>query len=282
MTVLFGDALAQLKTLESESVQACVTSPPYWAQRDYLVESQLGLEPTPEEFVDKLVDVFREVRRVLKESGTCWINIGDTYARPPAGNKVERADRRQGRLHSAPRTPSLSINTVVGDLKEKDLVGVPWMLAMALRKDGWYLRADIIWDKQQNLPESVKDRPTTAHEHIFMLSKSRHYFYDKEAVSACSRSVWSVTTSSKASVHTATYPIDLPRRCILLGTVRGDTVLDPFLGSGTTAAAAVELGRAWVGVELNESCKEEIEGNLAVAQGWADQAEIFDVFQDME
>lgn len=277
--VLFGDALTQLRTLPEKLVQTCVTSPPYWALRDYEAEGQIGLEETPEAFVDRLVEVFREVRRVLRDDGTLWINIGDTYASPPPGNKIPRHERSKGGLHTAPRAKGRIRNTVVGTLKDKDLVGTPWMLAFALRQDGWYLRADIIWDKLQNLPESVQDRPTKAHEYLFLLSKSRHYFYDRDVVPACTRSVWSILTNTKASEHTATYPIELPRRCILASTRKDDVVLDPFLGSGTTAAAAVELGRQWVGIELNPKCEPEIRENLEQAENWAHQAAIFDFFQ---
>lgn len=278
--VLFGDALEQLRQLPSDLVQTCVTSPPYWAMRDYQAEGQIGLEDTPEAYVERLVDVFREVRRVLRDDGTLWINIGDVYASPPPGNKIPRADRARGGLHSAPRAKGRILNTVVGNLKDKDLVGTPWMLALALRADGWYLRADIIWDKLQNLPESVQDRPTKAHEYILLFSKSRHYVYDREAVPSCSRSVWSIVTNAKASEHTATYPIELPRRCIQAASKPGDIVLDPFLGSGTTAAAAVELRRQWIGIELNSSCAPEIRGSVGDAEDFSDQRSLFEMLED--
>lgn len=276
--VLFGNAVTMLRTLPEASIQTCVTSPPYWALRDYGADEQIGLEDTPEAFVERLVEVFREVRRVLKDDGTLWINIGDTYASPPPGNKLPRNERSKGRLHTAPKSKGRIMNTVVGDLKDKDLVGTPWMLAFALRKDGWFLRADIVWDKLQNLPESVQDRPTKAHEYVFLLSKNRHYFYDREAMPLCTRTVWSILTNTKVSEHTATYPIELPRRCIQLASRRGDVVLDPFLGSGTTAAAAIELGRQWVGVELNPACEPEIRENIRIAEDWAHQAAAFDAF----
>lgn len=157
MVILQGDALSVLKTLESGSVHVCITSPPYWGLRDYGAPGQLGLEETPEEYVAKMVDVFREVRRVLRDDGTLWLNVGDSYIGGRGGRRIE-------------------------GYKPKDLCGIPWMVAFALRADGWYLRSDIIWNKPNPMPESVTDRPTKAHEYIFLLSKSERYFYDAEAI----------------------------------------------------------------------------------------------------
>lgn len=172
-----GDSLSVLKTLESESVQMCVTSPPYYGLRDYGVDGQIGLEDTPEQFIQKLVDVFREVRRVLKDDGTLWVNIGDSYC--GTGDKgnykdPKYADGRNGQ--------SVSKTKKIDGIKSKDLIGIPWMLAFALRSDGWYLRQDIIWHKPNPMPESVKDRCTKSHEYIFLLSKSPKYYFDHEAI----------------------------------------------------------------------------------------------------
>lgn len=285
--ILFGDALTKLKTLNEESVQTCVTSPPYWGLRSYLDDSdplkeyEIGCEPTPEAYVEKLVLVFREVRRVLRSDGTLWVNIGDTYASPPPGNKIDRVDRVNGGLHSAPRSKGRVMNTVVGDLKPKDLVGIPWMLAFALRKDGWYLRSDIVWNKLQNLPEAVKDRPTKAHEYVFLLSKSDTYWYDRAASPESSRSVWDVVTKFAASEHTAPFPEELPVRCVLCSTRRGDTVLDPFAGSGTTLSAAASLGRKYIGVELNQACTAELRATTSRALAYAEQSEAFGQMSDL-
>lgn len=172
-----GDALSVLKTMPDQSINTCITSPPYWALRDYGVEGQIGQEETPEEYVDKLVHVFREVKRVLRDDGTLWLNIGDTYC--GTGHKGEYRDPKykEGRTGQG-----VALNNKIDGLKPKDLVGIPWMLAFALRADGWYLRSDIIWHKPNAMPESVTDRPTKAHEYIFLLSKSPKYYYDYEAI----------------------------------------------------------------------------------------------------
>lgn len=182
--ILQGDCIEVLKQLEAGSVQTCITSPPYWNLRDYGVEGQLGLEQTPTEFINKMVDVFREVRRVLKDDGTIWINIGDSYA-SPAKNRSTEAAKAKGNLEGGYWTQEQSVQTktkIVDGLKRKDLVGIPWMLAFALRADGWYLRQDIIWHKPNPMPESVKDRFTKSHEYIFLLSKSDKYYFDQESV----------------------------------------------------------------------------------------------------
>lgn len=185
LTILCGDAIEQLRTLPDESVQCCVTSPPYWGLRDYGVEGQIGLEATPEEFIAKLVAVFREVRRVLKKDGTCWVNMGDCYAVGGNGGGGSfaadgcRAPRPGTDKNVPARNGSRGVD---GGIKPKDLVGQPWMLAFALRADGWYLRSDIIWHKPNPMPESVTDRPTKAHEYLFILTKSQLYYYDAEAI----------------------------------------------------------------------------------------------------
>ncbi len=184
-----GDALETLKQMEDESINCCVTSPPYWGLRDYGVDGQLGLEPTPEEYVANMVEVFREVKRVLRKDGTLWLNMGDCYAsKPPGCDGVSYSSGLHGAQGDTKYRETLAKsvgtkrNTVVGNLKPKDLVGIPWRVAFALQADGWWLRSDIIWAKPNPMPESVQDRPTKAHEYIFLLSKSARYFYDAEAI----------------------------------------------------------------------------------------------------
>ena len=281
-----GDCLELMRALPDGCVQCCVTSPPYWGLRDYGVDGQLGMEKTPEEYVAGMVAVFREVRRVLRDDGVLWLNLGDSYAGSgkggnPEGSKwagfVGNKDREKAAQASAPVIP-------VG-LKHKDLVGIPWRVAFALRADGWWLRQDIIWAKPNPMPESVTDRCTKAHEYIFMLTKSARYYYDAEAVAeplACDphslgnikvdasrndadqmdkvwglsgtrnrRSVWTITTKPYAEAHFATFPPEIPETCIKASTKRGDVVLDPFSGSGTTGEVALRLGRRFIGFELN-------------------------------
>lgn len=286
--ILQGDVRKVLPTLPDESVHCVVTSPPYWGLRDYGCPGQLGLERTPEEYVRGMVDVFREVRRVLRSDGTLWLNMGDCYA------------TGAGLVGECPG----------GGLKPKDLVGMPWRLAFALQAEGWYLRSDIIWHKPNPMPESVTDRPTKAHEYIFLLSKSERYFYNAEAIqeeAVCGdprkpyapgqvdkrgnghdrgggkirksvlrrgfsgktnampgreafraiedwrnkRTVWTVTTKPFSEAHFATFPSDLIKPCILAGTPEGGTVLDPFFGSGTTGLVARAQGCKCIGIELN-------------------------------
>jgi len=364
-----GDALTVLRTLEPASAHCCVTSPPYWALRDYgtgrweggeascdhvrnhgvqgrngqradrsftgqsvygetcgkcgasRIDQQMGLEDTPAEYVDKMVAVFAEVRRVLRHDGTLWLNIGDSYAND--GKLGGETGGKQSYLGDADRKRVGREKRRTG-LKPKDLVGIPWMLAFALRSDGWYLRQDIIWHKPNAMPESVKDRCTKAHEYIFLLSKSERYYYDAEAVAEPAsgvsggasfgpqkkivvpsgwgvgkeprtsvellmqgerrpptyqsrtyerpvyekrnrRSVWTVPTRSYKKAHFATFPPKLIEPCILAGCPKGGTVLDPFIGSGTTATVAQRLGRNCVGLELNpeyiDLANERLRGN---------------------
>lgn len=306
-----------MRRLAADGVKAqtCVTSPPYFGLRDYGHEGQIGLEQAPEEYIAAMVEVFRCVRDVLADDGTLWVNIGDSYA---SGGRAYRApdakDSKNGRVTDSfrPADPE--------GIKPKDLIGIPWMLAFALRADGWYLRQDIIWSKPNPMPESVRDRCTKAHEYIFLLSKSERYYYDNEAISepiaAASiarlsqpnlanqkgsdrvpgktngtmkavvrssgnkerkqrpaspdshqgkqagsvpwegstrnkRSVWTVSTKPYKGAHFATFPPDLIEPCILAGSRPGDIVLDPFMGSGTTAAVAIKHGRQYIGCELN-------------------------------
>jgi DNA modification methylase len=244
-----GDAHRILAALPSGIAQTVVTSPPYWSLRDYGIEGQLGLEPSVHEFVDALAELFDEVRRVLAPDGTLWLNIGDSYT---SGNRGWRAPDRKNvarAMGTRPPTPE--------GLKPKDLIGVPWRLAFALQERGWYLRSDLVWNKPNAQPESVGDRPTRSHEYLFLLSRSERYRYDVDAVRGPNgrrlRSVWDLNTqaSRDSAGHFATYPESLAERCILLGSGEGDLVLDPFLGSGTTAVAAARLGRRFLGCELN-------------------------------
>lgn len=308
-----------------------MTSPPYYGLRDYGADGQIGQEETPEEYTARLVEVFREVRRVLKDDGTLWLNIGDCYAGSGKGRtrdgvyaqnsqSIESYGQKAGKLKRAP--------AAAGAIKRKDLFGIPWLLAFALRADGWYLRADIIWEKPNAMPESAKDRPTRAHEYIFLLSKSEHYYYNAEAVKEPAvgfynappagskgtgkpnarrrgnsrtfrgggaythdraannsasverqshglvpndtgkrnrRSVWTVATRPYKGAHFATFPEELVRPCILAGSKPGDTVLDPFSGSGTTGAVAIQEGRDYIGIEINPEYSKMSEQRLREA-----------------
>jgi DNA modification methylase len=318
LQILQGDCRQTLLSVPDDSVDCCVTSPPYWGLRDYGVAGQLGQEATPEEFIATMTAVFREVRRILKPEGTCWVNMGDSYSAGGMGKgsgkqTTNRGTQTGGHMDKPRKAPP--------GYKPKDLVGQPWMLAFALRADGWYLRQDIIWSKPNPMPESVTDRCTKAHEYIFLLTKSARYFYDHEAIkeqSVCGhppgnrthrsateydkgderhrtktglvayagrvresaakgsfsgktesmaetgqnafraitnernkRSVWTVPSAPFKEAHFATYPPDLIKPCILAGCPVGGTVLDPFGGSGTTGAVALELGRKAILCELN-------------------------------
>ena len=309
-TIIVGDALTSLRELPDESVDCIVTSPPYWRLRDYGVDGQIGLEVTFEEFLAQLTAVFEECLRVLKPTGTCWVNMGDSYAsawpcsrRNVIGSSSLVNGKRDAR---PPRSPF--------GLPDKSLIGQPWRLAFALQDQGWILRRDIIWEKPTAMPESVRDRCTTAHEYIFHLVKSERYYFDQSAIAepakgkrSCAepdlggvgskfrnsknpggrdpqsldsriknaaterlgrgagwrddpansrdtrncRSVWTIPSSGFTGAHFATFPPELPRRCILAGCPEGGVVLDPFAGSGTTCAVALQLGRRSIGIELN-------------------------------
>jgi DNA modification methylase len=264
LTMYVGDSLETLKTFRDESVQCCVTSPPYWNLRDYGVDGQLGAEPTPKEYVDNLVRVFDEVKRVLKVDGTFWLNLGDCFCKRNVGNT-----------------------------KQRDLVGIPWLVAFALRDAGWYLRSDIVWNKLNVMPESVRDRPTRSHEFVFLLAKSSSYFYDYAAIkepvapktaerykyafggtkneelkagvkptsvvgtrdvpdTRNKRDVWTTTNVGYKGAHFATFPTHLIEPCILAGSREGDTVLDPFGGAGTTALVCKNLNRKSIYIDLNK------------------------------
>jgi len=264
-TLYVADVLDGLAELPDGSVHCCVTSPPYWGLRDYGTDGQLGLESTPEEYVENMVKVFREVRRVLRDDGTLWLNLGDSYYnyRPmkKGDNRAHAFGTERDCFRGLPDDNSgTKRGRVVAGLKEKDLVGIPWRVAFALQADGWWLRSDIIWAKPNPMPESVRDRPTKAHEYIFLLTKAERYFYDADAVAEPStgqngtrnrRTVWTITTKPYPEAHFAVFPPELPEICIKAGCPEGGTVLDPFAGAGTTLMVALRLGRKSIGIEIN-------------------------------
>jgi len=247
-SVIFeGDALTVLRRLPSDSVQCAVTSPPYWGLRDYNNPDQIGHEETMPQFINRLCAVFAELRRVLRPDGVFWLNIGDGYT---SGNRGWRAPDKKNPARAMdvrPHTPD--------GLKAKDLLGIPWRLAFALQDDGWYLRADVVWNKPNAMPESVKDRPTRAHEYMFMLTKGERYHYDRTAILEGNgrncRSVWNIHTQGFAGAHFATFPPKLIEPCIKSCSRAGDFILDPFFGSGTVGVVAKSLQRQFVGIELN-------------------------------
>ncbi len=289
--ILTGDCVESIKSMPEKSVQTCITSPPYFGLRDYGVDGQIGLEETPDQYVAKLVEVFREVHRVLRDDGTLWLNLGDSYNNTKNGNT-------ELNKHKCAVTDSFT-KKIWKELKPKNLIGIPWRVAFALQADGWYLRQDIIWHKPNPMPESVTDRCTKAHEYIFLLSKSKKYYYDYEAIKEpiaestkefgggkngwgksninhatpqgthgpslrgegrCGessdgtrnkRSVWTVTTKPYSGAHFATFPPDLIEPCVLAGSPENGIVLDPFGGSGTTGGVAMKLNRKAILCELN-------------------------------
>jgi len=266
-----GNALEVVKTLDDDSIQCVVTSPPYWGVRDYGDEEQFGCEKTVEEYADNLVKLFEEIKPKLKEDGTVWINIGDSYA----GFSGNRGGATGSDLRGT-RNPK--IVKTGANIKKRDLIGVPWVAAFALRESGWYLRSDIIWAKPNPIPESVKNRPTRSHEFIFLLSKNPQYFYDMDAIreplvskpskavnskgermivgdivkGKNARDVWMIAPKAIRNSHIAVFPPELPEKCILAGTKPGDIVLDPFSGSGTTCRVAAKLNRKSIGIELSK------------------------------
>jgi DNA modification methylase len=302
-----GDCLTFLKQMPDNFIDCCVTSPPYYGLRDYGVDGQIGLEETPEQYVQKLVEIFREVKRVLKPEGTLWLNLGDSYAGSGKGigsdhgkavftdNEIPKTKWRKSDKDNTRNGEWCNRNGLgyIPDLKPKDLIGIPWMVAFALRADGWYLRQDIIWHKRNPMPESVTDRCTKSHEYIFLLAKSQKYYYDYEAIQEPSvaagelrrfndpkkiergmgkiptgnespdalpyeikdnrnkRSVWTVNTKPYKDAHFAVYPEELIVDCIKAGCPENGTVLDPFMGAGTTGLVARKVNRNYVGIELN-------------------------------
>lgn len=260
--IVTGDARLELAKLETGIFQCCITSPPYWGLRDYGIAGQIGAESKLDDYIRDLVAIFAEVRRVLADDGTLWLNIGDSYT---SGGRTwrdsDKKNRARGMDYRAP-TPD--------GLKPKDLIGVPWRLAFALQADGWFLRCDIIWNKNNGLPESVKDRPSRVHEYVFLFSKSERYFYDHESVKepavnrrkrGC-RSVWTINTEPFSEAHFATFPRELVTRCLLAGSKEDSLVLDPFFGSGTIGEVCQLFGRRFVGIELNPEYVEIAERRL--------------------
>jgi len=245
--IIQGDALSVLRLLPDQAVQCIVTSPPYWGLRDYNIPGQIGLEPTLPDFLNSLVAVFSEAKRVLADDGILWVNIGDGYT---SGDRGWRAPDRKNRA----RAMNVRPNTPEG-LKPKDLQGIPWRLAFALQDDDWYLRADIIWHKPNAMPESVKDRPTRSHEYLFMFTKSERYYYDRAAIVEANgrnrRTVWNVNTQPFPGAHFATFPPALIEPCIMASTKPADFVLDPFFGVGTVGLVTQKHRRRYVGIELH-------------------------------
>jgi len=252
--ILPGDSRDILPQLETQSVQCCVTSPPYWGLRDYDHSAQIGTEPSPEDYVENLVGIFREVRRVLFDDGTFWLNVGDGYARN-GGTGTCGPNAQVGNTKKLIQRRNCTVPDCWG-LKDRDLMGLPWRVAFALQADGWLLRSKITWVKKAPMPESVRNRPSNATEEVFLFSKTPDYYYDNQAVreetGANLRNYWLLGPDTSGTPHPAIFPKELARRCILLGSRPGDLVLDPFSGSGTTGLAAVELNRRAVLIELNE------------------------------
>jgi site-specific DNA-methyltransferase (cytosine-N4-specific) len=250
--IIHGDATRSMQQMDDGIFQCVVTSPPYWGLRDYGIPDQIGAEPTVDEYIERLVKLFAHVRRTLRDDGTLWLNIGDGFT--SGGRTWRQSDKKlpaRG-MDYRPNTPE--------GLKPKDLIGIPWRLAFALQTDGWYLRTDIVWNKPNGNPESVKDRPVRTHEFLFLLTKRERYLYNYEAVKEPSqdgrklkarRSVWNVHTEPFPEAHFATFPAALVEPCVLAGSCPGNMVLDPFFGSGTVGQVAHNLGRNFVGLELN-------------------------------
>jgi len=252
--VLVGDARTLLANIPENTFQCAVTSPPYWGLRDYGIEGQIGAETDVRQYIKDLVALFAEVRRTLKPDGTLWLNIGDSYT--SGGRTWRDSDKKNAGRGMSYRAPTPE------GLKPKDLIGVPWRIAFALQEDGWYLRTDIIWNKPNCQPESVKDRPTRSHEYVFLFSKNERYYYDWESIMEPAvdrkqkaknrRTVWNINTEPYPGSHFAVYPRELVRLCIKAGSKAGDRVLDPFLGSGTTGVVCNELERNCTGIEMNK------------------------------
>ena len=298
-TIHTGDALTVLRSMPAGEVQTCITSPPYYGLRDYGHDGQIGLEETPGAYVAQLVEVFREVRRVLRDDGTLWLNLGDSYTGAGYSNNKNTggASRKQGGKQA---------HTGLDGLPAKNLMGMPWRVAFALQADGWILRQDIIWHKPNPMPESVRDRCTKAHEYLFLLAKRDRYYYDAGAIKDRSalgphtikrssnfkkvgsqddrfgshdkgspiivcdgfrnrRSVWTVTPKPYRGAHFATYPPGLVRPCVLAGSPVGGLVLDPFTGSGTTGEVAIRCRRGFVGIELNPTYADMARARVAAS-----------------
>jgi len=279
--LICGNCAEELMKLPEESIDCCITSPPYWGLRNYGIADQFGLEKTPEEYTEKMVYIFRKVWRLLKNEGTLWLNLGDSYAGGGRGCNTPKQQSNRG-------TQNMPDSIIPPGLKRKDLVGIPWRVAFALQADGWYLRQDLIWHKPNPMPESVTDRCTKAHEYIFLLAKSQKYYFDNEAIKENTltrdnsnrnrditklnntpgrsrmaglktnnyelhnrRSVWTISTKPFKGAHFATFPEDLILPCVLAGCPKGGTILDPFSGAGTTGVVAKKNNRNFIGIELN-------------------------------
>ena len=264
--LILGDAADALRLVPDDSVQTVLTSPPYWSLRDYDVPSQIGCADSLGSYVRSVVETFEEIRRVLRPDGTVWLNVGDSYT---SGNRRYRAPDRKNRA----RAMSVRPPTPEG-LKPKDLIGVPWRLAFALQDAGWWVRGEVIWSKPNAHPESVRDRPTKAHETVFLLSKEQDYYYDVGAVKGPNgrrlRTVWDIPTepvkrNGASDDHPAMMPLSLARRCLAITSHPESVVLDPYAGSGTTLLAARELGRKWVGIELKVEFADLIERRVGAA-----------------
>ena len=264
--VICGPALEGLDMLPDRSVRTVVTSPPYWSLRDYEAAGQIGRDDALGDYIKSIAVTFDKVRRVLTDDGTVWLNVGDSYT---SGNRRYRAPDRKNwarAMRVRPPTPD--------GLKPKDPIGVPWRLALALQDAGWWLRSEVIWHKPNAHPESVRDRPTKAHETVFLLSKSQDYYYDVDAVRGPNgrrlRTVWDINTEPRRPTdsgvddHPAVMPMTLARQCVMIASEPGDVVLDPYTGSGTTLLAARELDGRWVGIELNPAFVDLIEHRLAL------------------
>lgn len=324
--IIIGDCVESMQSLPDQSIQTCVTSPPYFGLRNYGNDKQIGLEETPEEFVNNLVKVFREVKRILKDDGTLWLNLGDSYCGVNGYSRASEKFQRKGRNDAPANNRSLSA-LHKANIKTKDLIGIPWRVAFALQADGWYLRQDIIWSKPNPMPEPVKDRCTKSHEYIFLLTKSPKYYYDNEAIKEdCSenniqdfmrrkilknkgkgwgtyeevrpdlarsrsdympselkrnkRSVWEVTPKPYSGSHFAVYPSELIEPCILAATKKGDTVLDPFGGSGTTAGVALKNKRKAILIELNPDYAKMVDDRIKDIFPDVNQYNLLDILEE--
>lgn len=270
--VLEGDCNKKLNDISSGSIQCCITSPPYWNLRDYGVKDQLGINPSPEEYAKELAEIFEKVKRVLADDGVLFLNLGDTYC--GGGGYCPNAPSNKKGSKQSYNTGSIGARPVPDGYKAKDLVGFPWLTAFELRKRGWYLRCDIIWEKSNCMPEKVTDRVVRSHEYVFLLSKKPKYYFDHKAIQVEGvngkprnrRSIWKMPRAISRTIHTAVFPEKLVRECIVAGSRPNDVILDPFAGSGTVGKVAIEENRGFVGIEINpEYCR--IIRNIACERG---------------
>lgn len=258
------DCFLGLKEIADSSIDCCITSPPYYGLREYKHAAQIGLESTPGEYIENLVKVFSEVMRVLKDSGTFWLNIGDSYYNYRPGwngalNKQSFHRYENGKPVDKTKGIGRRGNKLLG-YKEKDLIGIPWQVALSLRANGWYLRQDIIWSKPNPTPESVRDRFTKSHEYLFLFSKQQNYYFNtafaiEDSITGGTRkkrSVWSVPVNKLKDAHFATFPENLIIDCVKTGCPENGVILDPFMGAGTTALVSSKLGRNYIGFEINK------------------------------